>query len=388
MAVGPKVRLVVLGGTLILLGGLLAAWWNVRGRITKAPAEHRISILDEDYPEAQFDATATQEELIQLASSEIQSLLATFPNSASAANVKANRDFLLSDMAAAQQTWKSVLTLEPRNPDALFGLANLAFQAGRYDEAIGLCEGLLRTNPGNPRVPLLLADSFMNSGQGDLAVLVLEQHIMTEPTSVQAIEMLGTAQLAVGSYNKAMDCFSRALKFAPDSKDSYYGLGQAYARLGEQAKAAEAMQQFSKLADSTGQSNALEAQAFEDRGQAAHVAAQVYLDSALVYKAAGDLPAAQARILRALRLQPDVTAWLEELQRVLQLQGLRPQAADVGERLVSLLPTNVHHWLTLGALYAELEQPEPAIEAFRKAIELAPDNPECQAAQSIIQQLN
>jgi tetratricopeptide (TPR) repeat protein len=383
----PKVRQAVLFGALLLLVGVMAAWWGIRAWTTQSVPENRVSILDEDFSEAKFYATASQEELVDLAGDEVKSLLERFPNSAAAANVKANRDFLLNDMVAAEETWKSALALEPRNPDALFGLANLVFQAGKYDEAIALCEGLLRTNPGNPRVPLLLADSFMNNGHADLAVLVLEQHILSEPTSVQAYEMLGSAQLAVGSYNKAIDCFTHALEFAPNSKDSYYGLGQAHAALGDKVKAAEAMQQFAKLANSSSQSTTIEAQAFEDRDQAAHVAAQAYLDSALVYKTAGDLPAAQSRILKALRLQPNVVAWLEELQRVLQLQGSRLQAADVGERLVSLLPKDVRHWLTLGSLYAELEQPEPAITAFRKAIELAPDHPECQAAKSIIQRL-
>lgn len=383
----PKVRRAVLFCVLLLLVGLTAAWWGVRTWNAESVFEDRVSILDEDFPEAEFYSSASQEELVDLADDEVKSLLERFPNSAAALNVQANRDFLLSNMVAAEESWKSALALEPRNPDALFGLANIAFQAGEYDEAIALCEGLLRTAPGNPRVPLLLADSFMNKGQAELAVLVLEQHILSEPTSVQAFEMLGSAQLSVGSYHKAIDCFTQALEFAPNSKDSYYGLGQAHAGLGDKAKSAEAMQQFAKLANSKSQSTTIEAQAFEDRDQAAHVAAQVYLDSALVYKTAGDLPASQSRILKALRLQPNVVAWLEELQRVLQLQGLRLQAADVGERLVSLLPKEVRHWLTLGSLYAELEQPEPAIAAFRKAIELEPDREECQAAKSIIQRL-
>ncbi len=384
----PRLRVAVFFAILALLVGLVATWWNIRGRTAKTASVDRVSLLDADYPEAKLYASASQEELIQLANAEVGSLLKRFPSTPAALNVQANRDFLLSDMVDAEKTWKAVLAIDPYNADALFGLANLAFQAGKYADAIALCEGLQRTNPGNPRVPLLLADAFLNSGKADLALLALEQHIMTEPTSVQALQMLGTAHLNCQNYSQAIEWFTAALKYAPDSKDAYYGLGQAYARLGDRAQAEQAMQRFSQLAEASGQSNALDAQAFEDREQAAHVAAQVYLDSALVYKSAGELLAAQDRILKALRLQPDVVAWLEELQRVLQLQGLRQPAIDVGQRLVLLLPQDAHHWLTLGGLYAELEQPEPAIEAFRKAIALAPEDPDCQAAKSIIEQLN
>ncbi len=381
-----RFRVAIFWSMVILLAALFGASWMIQGTGTTKPVA-RTSILVQDFPEAKSYASASQVELLLLADREVKSLLAQFPKLPGALNVKANRDFLVSNMVAAEQTWKSSLELDPRNPDALFGLANLAFQAGRYDEAIAICEGLQRINPGNPRVPLLLADSFMNSGKTDSAALSLEQHIISEPTSVQALNMLGTAQLNLQNYEKAIFCFSRVLEYAPDSKDAYYGLGQSYARQGDKDKATANMRRFAEIADASSQTNAQAAQAFEDREQAAHVAAQVFLDSALVYKAASDLPAAQIRILSALRLQPDVAAWLHELQRVLQKRGLRWEAIDAGQRLVSLMPKNVEHWLTLGSLYAELQQPEPAIDAFRRAIELVPDDPRCRAAESIILKL-
>lgn len=382
-----RIRVAIFWSMIFLLVGLLGAWWLTLAKTSPPRTVARTSVLDEDFPEAEFYATASQVELLELADREVESLSVHFPKSAAATNVKANRDFLLSNTVAAEQIWKFTLGLDSRNPDALFGLANIAFQAGRYDEAIAICEGLQRTNPGNPRVPLLLADSFLNSGKAELAVLALEQHVISEPTSVQALNMLGTAHLNLRNYEKAIYCFSQVLENAPDSKDAYYGLGQSYIRQGNKDQAAKNIRRFEELAKASSQTNTQTAISFEDREQAAHVAAQVFLDSALVYKSVGDLPAAQTRILIALRLQPNVTAWLHELQRVFQLRGLKWEAIDVGERLTSLLPKNVEHWLTLGSLYAELGQPEPAIEAFRKAIKLAPDDPRCHAAESIILQL-
>lgn len=366
---------------------LLGTWWGLKLWTAPTPPVARTSILARDIDEPEFASGASAEKLLALAEREVESLLVDFPNSAAALNVKANRNYLVSDTQAARQAWQAVLAIDPRNADALFGIAMLAFESGEYDEAAAISESLLRSSPGNPRVPLLLADAYLHAGKPQPAVFALEQHISTEATSVQALEMLGNAHLNAGNKEKAIACFERAIQNAPDSKDAYYGLGQAYARLGEREKAAEYMQQFENLARSTGQSHAADAQAFEDIDFAAHVAAQTYVDAALIYATAGKLEIAQEKLLRALKLQPDVVSWLEELQRVFQQTSKLWEAIDVGERLVHLQPERADHWLTLGGLYAEVDQPEPAVSAFRKAIELAPNDPRCLRAESIIRQL-
>ena len=372
---------------LSVLGLLLLAWFALQRFYEEPGQDSRVSVLDVQFAEPEFSPKASANDLLKFADREIQQLLRDFPNSDEPHNVKANRDYLVSDTASAHTTWKKAAELNPKSYDARFGLAMLAFEGGRYEETIGLCDELMRLSPGNPRVPLLQADAFIHTARADRAILTLEQHLATEHASVQALEMLGNAYMHVKNFAQAIVCFEQALQFAPESKDSLYGLGRAYVLLGNREKAAGYISRFESQAKSTGEAHSEDAQAFKDRDHAAHVAAQVLADSALAYKRMGDLKTVEEKLLRANRLQPDVLQWLEELQRVLAARGRRHEAVDVGMRLVELAPKNVEHWLNLGQLCAETERHQQALEAYRKAIALAPDDQRCQQARSVIQRL-
>jgi tetratricopeptide (TPR) repeat protein len=106
-----------------------------------------------------------------------------------------------------------------------------------------------------------------------------------------------------------------------------------------------------------------------------------------VLDAHGESARAEDSLLRAVLLQPTNAAYLAQLQRHLQLRGAHADAAEVGERIVELEPQRLDQWLNLGWLYSNLDKPELAIAACRKAIELNPDDPRCRQAHEIIQRL-
>lgn len=377
----------LLWALLILLLAVMAAWLLIRQLISSPKLVARSSILEIPINEPEFAPTATVDQLLSLAEREARQLLDRYPRSPAAHSVKARRDYLLSNTKGAEASWKEAVRLDPHFVEAMYGLGLLAFEDNRYADAAALSEDIMRLKPGDPRVVLLLANSLLHNGQAREAILTLEQHILKEKSSVQAWELLGSAHLQEQDFAKAVSCFERALSYAPRSKDSLYGLGQAYARLGEPSKAREFSQRFADLARSSSQTTAGHAQAFQDSKYAAHVAAMVYFDSTRVAKEAGDLARAEELLLRALRLEPDIVDWLKELQSILKARGRKAEAIDVGRRLVALDPGDVDQWLTLGGLHADLEMPEQAVDAFRKAIELAPDDERCRQANSIIKRL-
>ncbi|MCR9296435.1 MAG: tetratricopeptide repeat protein [bacterium] len=382
-----KFRVVILSVLFLVLIALLLSWNWLRSW-SEPPAEiARQTVWETSFTEPEYQPTATSEQLLALADREILALLQQYPSSAEAFNAKANRDYLISDMDAARESWTQAARLDPSSDVALFGLANLAFQEGEYAQAIGLCQEVQRLKNVNPRVPLLLADSFLHAGDPENAALTLEQHIASEPSSRQAWEMLGNAYLQTDNPDRAIQCFETALRYSPNSKDALFGMSRAYAAKRDRDKAQRYSELFRKIASETGEEHQDQAQAFRDRDYAAHIAAQVFIDSAQIYKTQGDLEQAADRTLKGLKLQPDVIAWLEELQRLYASLDQRWNAVDVGQRLVELQPDNVEYQLNLGQLYAELEQSELAISTFEKAIELAPDDPRCKRAQAVISRL-
>ncbi|MCA9126673.1 MAG: tetratricopeptide repeat protein [Planctomycetales bacterium] len=377
----------ILAASIAVLLCLCGLWFYLRSGNLQPSEESRNSVLNVHFDEPEFAEKPEASQLLALAERTVASVLIAFPQSAQAYNVKANRDYLVSDTAAAESAWLRATELEPTNPDALFGLALLAFESGRYADAIAICEDLMQLAPSNPRIPLLLADIYIHDSQPEKAALILEQHIASAPTSVQAFEMLGNAYLQSQRYERASECFDLALQHAPNSKDSYYGLARAYGGMGDREQAKLYSERFNELARGTSQEHSEQAQKFEDRDHAAHIAAQVYVDSAAIYRDQGDFVRAADYLLRAQKLQPDVVGWLEELQRMYFSAGEFASASDVGQRLVDLEPNNLEQWLNLGHLYAEQGRTRPAIEAFSRAIELSPDDPRCQKAKGIISSL-
>lgn len=382
-----RLRLAILIASTTVLLVLLAAWWVARSYTLPKESPLRISVFDRDLELFDLGSEPTAEQLLQLGERESQRLVEQFPESAAAHCVAANRFYLLGNISGARAAWQRALEVQSLYPEAIFGLALLAFELGEYEETVELGELLGTFELHNPRTPLLLADAYRNLNRNEQAILVLEQHVASEQSSVQAWEMLGSAHLSDGNLSKAIQCFSRVLEFAPDSKDAHYGLGQAYARSGEANKSKQHLSRFQEVARVTSETHRSDAQSFRDRNHAASVLAQVLFGVSQVLKQAGDLEAAETKALQALMLQPDVVEWLRELQRIVQANGKLWEAIDVGEKIVALDGRDVAQWLNLGTLYAEVQQVDQAIAAFQQAISIDPADPRCQQAQVTIRRL-
>ena len=390
-AVEPKVhpkkaRFFLLASAALLIVVLAAAWLIVRSNVSRPIVPH-ISVLDLEIKGHDFSSDSTADELLALADHQSQRILDAFPNLAAAHSVKANRDYLTGDLVLAKAAWLRALELDPQSSDGMLGLSIIAFEAGEYERSIELCEQCMFTNAGNPRIPLLLAENYIQDGKPEKAILVLSQHIASEPTSVQAYEVLGTAYLNMRDYQNAIVQFKRVLTFSPNSKDSFYGLAQASAKLGLADQAKTYMARFSELSVNASSTTQKGAQAFKDRAFAAHVAAQVYVDSGMIYREFGDRESEEECLLRAQKLQPNVIVWLAELQKCFLANGKLREAADVAERLVQLEPNRVDYWLQLGQLLSDLGMADPAIEAFEKAVKLAPDDDRCKRADVVLRKL-
>ena len=372
----------------VLLAAGLAAWLVLRNYTTRSRLANRLTILDRPLEGLVIDPEgATAEDLLWLADEVLQTSLQKYPNSAVAWSAIARRDYAISNTRDAMKAWLKSVELDPLFTEGLFGLGLLAFEEDRYADAIALYEDVARLAPGDARVPLTLAESFLHNGQEKHAALTLEQHIVTEQSSVQALELLGKAHLQSRKYAKAVAAFERALQFAPGSKDALFGLAQAHRALGHHEQAAKFNAQFQSLADQAHQESKKTAVAFEDAKYSARVATVACIDSARAAKNAGDIAEAERLLLVATKLESPTPELLSELQRVVQTQGRKQDAIDIGQRILELLPTNVDQWLNLGTLYSELELADLATAAFERAIEIAPDDPRCQRAQRVLRKL-
>lgn len=376
-------------GIVLLIGLLLAivAGWLLVESLTIEVAALPPTVVGATIDEPAFRDDAEAAEILALAEKEVGDLLTKYPTSPAAYSAQARKAMSLSESATATAAWTRSLELDPHFTEAIYGLGLLAFGADQYEESIVFFEDVLNLDSRDPLVPIMLADSLMHAGKVKEAILRLEQHITSEPASVQAWEMLGKLHLQDRHYQRAVICLERVLTYDPNSKDAIYALSRAHAALGDQDKAHSYNAEFRQLAQTAREDNTRQANAFQDRNYAVHVAAQVYVDGARIERAHGDLPAAERAMLRASALEPQNVQYLTDLQSLMLTQDKLHDVVAVTQQILLQQPEDIDQWLILGNAYSQLAQADDAIEAFKQAINLNPQDARCLKAQQFIREL-
>ena len=106
------------------------------------------------------------------------------------------------DVARAAEFFHRALALEPRDPEALVGLAGLARAAGKLSEAVRLCDRAIAAQPG-------YADAWLERAY------VLH---------------------AAGSLRGARECYTQVIALAPNSAPAHAGLAALAAREGDRVE--------------------------------------------------------------------------------------------------------------------------------------------------------
>jgi cytochrome c-type biogenesis protein CcmH/NrfG len=86
----------------------------------------------------------------------------------------------------ALKAFRHVLELEPENPDALRGIANVHYDLSEPKEAIPFYERYLKLKPDDPSASTDLATMYLASGDGERAVAMYKDVIKRNPGFLQA----------------------------------------------------------------------------------------------------------------------------------------------------------------------------------------------------------
>ncbi|NRT55368.1 cellulose biosynthesis protein BcsC [Sphaerotilus uruguayifluvii] len=162
----------------------------------------------------------------------------------------------------ATQTWNKLLAIDPRQPDALQGLATLSIEAGRFDEAGGYVDRLRQVQPGNASLDrlsrqvrtrttsqslLATARQQAQAGQMEAAAKSYRQALGGQPPSDDlALEYYQT----LGGTREGWDEARRGLERLAQAQPSQSGVQLAYARhlSYRESTRREAIQRLSTLA--------------------------------------------------------------------------------------------------------------------------------------------
>ncbi len=129
------------------------------------------------------------------------------------------------DLWGAQNIYRSLLQKNPRDVDALCGLAGVLWQAERYEEAIPHLRRALNQRPNSAAAHTLLAITLYSMGRQEEACERARRAIACDPQFAEAHNALAQAMSAMGSYAEAISVQERAIELAPNQPRYYFGLG-------------------------------------------------------------------------------------------------------------------------------------------------------------------
>lgn len=116
----------------------------------------------------------------------------------------------------ADQAWRQVLKLEPRHPEALYGVGVHAFRGGRLDEALRAFQAVNAVRPGDPAVLLSIARVLREHGNSDAESQAIDAALAADPYFLPGL--LAKAELLerAGRPKAAVTIYRNALKVAPE----------------------------------------------------------------------------------------------------------------------------------------------------------------------------
>jgi tetratricopeptide (TPR) repeat protein len=252
----------------------------------------------------------------------------------------------------AEQSLKRALVADPANPDVTYNLGLCALNAGDVQTAQPMLAAALRQRPNDVDALYNLARLENKLGDNDQAVVHLVRAHQLAPRRSDVLVLMGYVSEDLGYYGDAAQAFQDDLKLDPanDLVRRAYGFALAHTPQIDQAVAVLGAYVTRHPKDARG---------LYDLGVSETVRNQ---------------PAAIRDLRRSISLDPNMTAASYAMAAVLDQQAHYHAALKILEPLAQHSPENYRVLELLGQVELQLDQPEQAVEALRRAAILAPRN--------------
>jgi len=216
----------------------------------------------------------------------------------------------------AEKRFRDLLVRDPRNTQALLGLAELkARTGGTKDELTAAIRAALDADPTRPGPRLLLVNHLLTNKEFNAAVTAAQEAAAALPDQIDVVDALGRAQLAAGQHEQAISTFNRLASLRPDRPEPEMRVAEAH------------------LANS-------------------------------------DAASARRSLDRALVISPDYALAYLALAQI-AVRGDNPrEAVAVARRLQTRAPRSPAGWLLEADVELSRQQAELALVPLRKAIDL------------------
>jgi superkiller protein 3 len=216
--------------------------------------------------------------------------------------------------ADAENKFRAALELEPKSAEALQGLA-LSLDAQKKPEAIDVYRAYLAVQPQDSAAHSRLVHLLIEQGQNDAAVAELERTGTSGPPTVDQLKLRADIEIGQKKLDAAIATLKQAISLAPNDPQLHGGLGRTYLQT-------------------------------------------------------RDFPSAEKELKIALQLDRNNLAYWKDLSSTYYLAGNCQGTLATLDLIAKAETPGAGAWFIRALCYDKLMQIQPALDAYRKFLEL------------------
>jgi tetratricopeptide (TPR) repeat protein len=133
-----------------------------------------------------------------------------------------------ANLEEAQEIYRKILTLTPKNPTALHMLGLIKYQKGDNSNAVELIKRSLSLNPRNANAHSNLGLALQELNQDEKAIKSFKKSIELKPDFSEAFNNLGNCYFKVNEYQHAINSYTQAVNLNPDFFIAFKNLGNCF----------------------------------------------------------------------------------------------------------------------------------------------------------------
>ncbi len=260
------------------------------------------------------------------------------------------------DRTGAVNSFRKAVDIDPTIPRLYDRLGEVLLQENRLDEALTTYRKALKRKPKAHGLHAMIGLCQARKGNNENAAANFRKAIALAPNRAWLHEQLGAALRAEEKWKEAAAAYQEAIRLNPDAPELHNWLGLCLAKSGDLQNAAT--NYWKEFEINPLQQADLHLKFAEDSIQKGQLHDALNLYQTMI-EAHPTLP---LRFYRALA---------DAVQRI----GPLDQAIAAYRKAAHSNPTDDKGYLIVGGLCASADQPGRAIEAFKKAFHINPDQP-------------
>jgi tetratricopeptide (TPR) repeat protein len=277
--------------------------------------------------------------------------------------------FKAGEMQAAKAYYERRLELEPGDPYALMGLARIAMNQARWDNAEKHLQKAISSDPRFGDAHRLMAEIHEHHDRTEEMKKSLDraanctrfrpapdpwiddlENLCYDPEQLLVLGSMALAELDIETAVKKH--FARALEIDPENPEAHLAMGKAWFMAREWSRAHHYLARTIEL-DSTSD--------------------EAYFHLGLILRNENKLQDAEAMLLKALEYQPNNANVLNNLGVILLEQGRYSEAIKSLSEALNIYPEHINARYNLGMSLWALGNSKEAVLQYSQVLEMKPD---------------